>query len=265
MTYRTISKWLLVILFIAGAATCVFGFINGWPENKQWDDDHNVVETLPETIKALQEAGAETLSEAELEAKKPEIENIRAVADSANTRLQEIKALVDAAKSKAAKERIANSHKAESDALTAKAQECNTVISAYNNARDLNKFEKQLAEAQERIEKGNASVNTILYGAYGMMGIVFLVLLIAFVYNWIKTPMSFVKFVIVIAAAVLIVFVVSKLAPVATDAEAASYEIEGLTAGDIRMTDILLYLAYLMVGATGVALVTSWIVGATRK
>lgn len=265
MTYKTISKWLLIILFIAGAATCVFGFVNGWPENKQWDDDHDVVKTLPATIQALKDAGTETLSEAELEAKKPEIEQIRAKALAASTRLQEIDDLVKAAKSDAAKKRIRNTHKAEVDTLSAQAHECNSVISAYNNAKDLNKYEAQLAEAQERIEKGNASVNTILYGAYGMMGIVFLVLFIAFVYNWVKTPMSFVKFIIVIAGAALIVFVVSKLAPVATEAEAASYGIEGLTTGDIRLTDIMLYLAYLMVGVTGVALVTSWIVSATRK
>ena len=38
-----------------------------------------------------------------------------------------------------------------------------------------------------------------------------------------------------------------------------------ISTGDLKMTDTVLYLAYLMFGATLVALVTSWVVGAVRK
>ncbi len=265
MTYKNISKWLLVILFVVGVVTCAFGFINGWPDKDQWNKDHDVVNTLPETIASMKEAGVETLSDAEIDAKKAEIDAVRAIAEKDNNRLLEIKAKIDETKSEWRKKQIMKEFQAESDSLKNEVSECNLVISAYNNAKELNKLEKQLVEVQARIAEGNASVNTIIYSAYGMIAVVFLVLLIAFVYNWSKNPKSLVKFAVVIAVAVLLLVVAYQFAPNPTAAEVESYGLEGLTAGDIEMTDVLLYLTYLMFGATVVALATSWIVGATRK
>ena len=265
MTYKNISKWLLVILFVVGAATCVFGFINGWPDNDEWKEDHSIAATLPNTIAAMEEAGIETLTSEEIDAKVPEIEALRNSAQAANTRLLEIKAVIDAAKSKAAKTRLEAEYKEEIDNLINEANECNLAISSFNSAKELNGLKQQLAETEERIAKGNASVNTILYGAYSMIAIVFIVLVIAFVYNWTKNPMSLVKFVGVILGGVLIIFAAYQIAPNPTPEVVDSYGIEGLAAADIKMTDVLLYLTYLMVGASFVALVTSWIVGATRK
>ena len=70
---------------------------------------------------------------------------------------------------------------------------------------------------------------------------------------------------IVIVAALILLCVAYKIAPNPTAAAVESYGLEGLTAGDIEMTEVLLYLTYLMFGATVAALVAGWIVGATRK
>ena len=265
MTYKNISKWLLVLLFVVGVVTCTYGFINGWPDKDQWNKDHDVANTLPATISSMKEAGTEVLSDAQIDAKKAEIDVVRATAEKNNNRLLEIKAKIDEAKSDWKKKQLMKEFQAETDALTKETQECNLVISAYNNAKELNKLEKQLAEVQARIAKGNASVNTIIYSAYGMIAVVFLVLFIAFVYNWSKNPKSLIKFAIVIVAALILLFVAYKIAPNPTAAEVESYGLEGLTAGDIEMTEVLLYLTYLMFGATIAALITGWIVGATRK
>jgi hypothetical protein len=265
MTYKNISKWLLVILFVVGVITCAFGFINGWPDKDQWNKDNDVASTLPATIQSMKDAGTEVLSDAEIDAKKAEIDAVRAIAERNNTRLLEIKAKIDETKSEWRKKQLVKELQAETDSLTKEAHECNMVISAYNSAKELNKLEKQLAEVEARLAEGNASVNTILYSAYGMIAVVLLVLLVAFGYNWSKDPKAMIKFAIVIAAAGILLFIAYKVAPNPTEAQIESYGLEGLTAGDIEMTDVLLYLTYLMFGATIAALVTSWVVGATRK
>lgn len=265
MTYKNISKWLLVLLFVVGVVTCAYGFINGWPDKDQWNRDHDVANTLPETIQSMKDAGVEVLSDAQIDAKKAEIDAVRAIAEKNNNRLLEIKAKIDETKSDWKKKKIAKEFQAETDSLTKETQDCNFVISSYNSAKELNKLEKQLVEVQARIAEGNASVNTIIYSAYGMIAVVFLVLLIAFVFNWTKNPKSLIKFAIIIVSAGLLLFVAYKIAPNPTAAEVESYGLEGLTAGDIEMTEVLLYLTYLMFGATIAALITGWIVGATRK
>lgn len=265
MTYKNISKWLLVLLFVVGVITCTYGFINGWPDKDQWNKDHDVANTLPATIQSMKEAGTEVMTDAQIDAKKAEIDAVRAIAEKNNNRLLEIKAKIDEAKGDWSKKQIMKKFQAETDSLTKETQECNLVISAYNSAKELNKLEKQLAEVEARIAKGNSSVNTIIYSAYGMIAVVFLVLFIAFVFNWTKNPKSLIKFAIIIAAAGLLLFVAYQIAPDPTATEVESYGLEGLSAGDIEMTDVLLYLTYLMFGATVAALVTAWIVGATRK
>jgi uncharacterized membrane protein YidH (DUF202 family) len=264
MNYKNISKWLLVFLFVVGVITCAYGFINGWPDKDQWNKDNDVANTLPATIQSMKDAGTEVLSDAEIDAKKAEIDAVRAIAERNNNRLVEIKAQIDKAP-EWRKKKVAKELQPETDSLTKEAHECNIVISAYNSAKELNKLEKQLAEVEARLAKGNASVNTILYSAYAMIAVVLIVLLIAFGYNWSKDPKALIKFAIVIATAGLLLFIAYKIAPNPTEAQVESYGLEGLTAGDIEMTDVLLYLTYLMFGATIAALVTSWVVGATRK
>jgi uncharacterized membrane protein YidH (DUF202 family) len=264
MNYKNISKWLLVFLFVVGVITCAYGFINGWPDKDQWNKDNDVANTLPATIQSMKDAGTEVLSDAEIDAKKAEIDAVRAIAERNNNRLVEIKAQIDKAP-EWRKKKVAKELQPETDSLTKEAHECNMVISAYNSAKELNKLEKQLAEVEARLAKGNASVNTILYSAYAMIAVVLIVLLIAFGYNWSKDPKALIKFAIVIATAGLLLFIAYKIAPNPTEAQVESYGLEGLTAGDIEMTDVLLYLTYLMFGATIAALVTSWVVGATRK
>jgi hypothetical protein len=264
MNYKNISKWLFVFLFVVGVITCAYGFINGWPDKDQWNKDNDVANTLPATIQSMKDAGTEVLSDAEIDAKKAEIDAVRAIAERNNNRLVEIKAQIDKAP-EWRKKKVAKELQPETDSLTKEAHECNMVISAYNSAKELNKLEKQLAEVEARLAKGNASVNTILYSAYAMIAVVLIVLLIAFGYNWSKDPKALIKFAIVIATAGLLLFIAYKIAPNPTEAHVESYGLEGLTAGDIEMTDVLLYLTYLMFGATIAALVTSWVVGATRK
>ena len=121
MTYKNISKWLLVILFVVGVVTCAYGFINGWPDKDQWNKDNDVASTLPATIQSMKDAGTEVLSDAEIDAKKAEIDAVRAVAERNNTRLLEIKAKIDETKSEWRKKQLVKELQAETDSLTKEA------------------------------------------------------------------------------------------------------------------------------------------------
>ena len=163
-----------------------------------------------------------------------------------------------------AKAKLEAQYKAEFDELTAKVTEINLQVSEYKQAVELNKYKKALAEVEARIAQGDSSVNTIMAATYGMIALVLLsIVVIVFIVNSINDPMSLVKLLIGLVVIGVIVGGAYMLAP-----GTALVEYHGdvpPTAGDLKLTDTVLYLAYLAFGATIVALVASWVAGAIRK
>lgn len=265
MTYRKIFKWLLAVLFVIGVITSAFGFINGWPDSEVWKNDHAKAAELPEVIAAMEGNGVPVMSTSELDAKKADVAELSETAKAYSKRTEAIKAEIDGAKNKAAKAKLEAEYKAEFDSLTAEITLVNAQIAEYKQAVELNKHKEELAEVEARIAQGNTSVNVILYSTYIMMAIVLVALLIIiFVVNGMNNPMSLVK---VLAAIVVIVGLIAAAYAIAPGDMIQSETLtpDQISAGDLKMTDTVLYLAYLLFGGTIVALVTSWIVGAFRK
>ena len=178
MTYTKIFKWLLVVLFVAGVLTSAWGFINGWPEDEVWKNDHAQATELPQVIASMEESGVPVLSDSELEVRKAEVAQLTAEAKTYTERTNAIKAEIDAAKNKAAKSKLEAKYKEEFETLTAQVTEINLQVAEYKQAVELNKYKKTLADVEARIAKGNSSVNTIMGGIYGMMGLALLSLFI---------------------------------------------------------------------------------------
>lgn len=266
MTYTKIFKWLLAALFVVGVITSAFGFINGWPEDEVWKNDHAQATELPKVIAAMEEAGVPVMSSSELESRKEEVAVLTNVAKSYSERTNEIKAEIDkAGKNKNLKAKLEKEYKAEFDSLTAEITNINLQINEYKQAVELNKHKEELATITARIEKGETSVNVILYATYAMMGLVLLSLLaIIIVMNGITNPMSLVKLVVVVAVVGGLVAGAYALAP-GTMIQSETLTPDQISAADLKMTDTVLYLAYLFFGGAIVALITSWIVGAVRK
>ena len=138
MTYKNISKWLLVLLFVVGVVTCAYGFINGWPEDEVWKNDHAQAKELPEVIASMQESGVPVLSDSELEVRKAEVAQLTAEAKTYTERTGAIKAEIDAAKNKAAKAKLEAQYKEEFAELTAKVTDINLQVAEYKQAVELN-------------------------------------------------------------------------------------------------------------------------------
>ena len=264
MTYTKIFKWLLVVLFVAGVLTSAWGFINGWPDDEVWKNDHAQAKELPEVISSMKESGVPVLSDSELEVRKAEVAQLTTEAKTYTERTNAIKAEIDAAKNKATKAKLEAQYKEEFAELTAKVTDINLQVAEYKQAVELHKYMKTLAEVEARIANGEASVNTIMFATYGMVALVLLsIVVIVFIISSINDPMSLVKLIIGIVVICVLIGGAYMLAP-----GTALVEYHGdvaPTAGDLKLTDTVLYLAYLAFGATLVALVTSWIVGAVRK
>ena len=265
MAYKKIFKWLLVALFVAGVLTSSYGFINGWPEDEVWKNDHSQATELPQVIASMEESGVPVMSASELEARKVELDALTKVANTYSERTNAIKAEITAAKSKAAKAKLEKKYKAEFDSLANEVAMINAQVAEYKQAVELNKYKKTLEEVNARIASGSASVDTILMTTYGMMFIALLSLaIIIFVINGINSPMSLVKILGVLVAIVALVFGAYAIAG-GEMIQSETLTPDQISAADLKMTDTVLYLAYLFFGATLVALVTSWIVGAVRK
>ena len=110
---------------------------------------------------------------------------------------------------------------------------------------------------------GNAPVDTILYGAYGyalvtILAVVFGVVVIGGINN----PKSLLK---LLGGVVAIVAVIAGAYFLAPGTPAVGYLGEPVSDGTLKLTDTVLNLTYLLMGASLVALVAGWIIGATRK
>ena len=110
---------------------------------------------------------------------------------------------------------------------------------------------------------GNAPVDNILYCAYAFAAIALLaVVLGVVVIGGINNPKSLLKLVLGLVAIGAIVAVAYVLAP---GTPAVGYLGDPVSDGTLKLTDTVLNLTYLTFGASILALVVGWIVGATRK
>ena len=266
MTYTKIFKWLLAALFVIGVITSAYGFINGWPSDEVWKNDHAKQAELPAVIAAMEEAGVPVMSSSELDAKKAEVAQLTEVAKGYSKRTEEIKAEIEkAGKNKSLKTKLEKQFKAEFDSLSTEISNINLEVSNYKQAVELNKHKTELAEVEARIAEGTTSVNVILYSTYAMMGLVLIALcVIIFIINGMNNPMSLVKILVALVVIGGLIAAAYAIAP-GDMIQSETLTPDQITEGDLKMTDTVLYLAYLLFGATIAALITSWIVGAVRK
>ncbi len=110
---------------------------------------------------------------------------------------------------------------------------------------------------------GNAPVDMLLYCTYAFAAIAILAVLFGVVVvGGLNNPKSLVKMLIglvVIAAVVVVAYVLAPGTP------AVGYLGEPVSDGTLKLTDTVLNLTYFAFGASLLALVASWIVGAIRK
>ncbi len=112
-------------------------------------------------------------------------------------------------------------------------------------------------------KNGNAPVDALLYCAYAFAAIAILaVLLGVVVIGGINNPKSLLKLGIGIVAIGAIIAVAYVLAP---GTPAVGYLGEPVSDGTLKLTDTMLNLTYFVFGASILALVAGWIIGATRK
>lgn len=264
MTYRKIFKWLLVALFAVGVLTSAWGFINGWPGDEEWKNDHALVEELPVIIEEMEAMGVKDMSSSELETYKNDVDAMRLVSNACSERVNAINEVIAAEKNTKKQAKLKESFKAESDSLRAIVDSYQFMKLDLDQATTLNKHKTALAEAEARIASGNSSVNTIMAGTYAMMGVALLSLfVIIFVVSGINNPLSLAKIVLGLVVIGAIIVGAYLLAP-GTELVEFHGDVPP-TAADLKLTDTVLYLAYLAFGATIVALLTSWVVGAVRK
>ena len=110
---------------------------------------------------------------------------------------------------------------------------------------------------------GNAPVDVLLYCAYAyalitILAVVFGVVVIGGINN----PKSLLKLGLGLVAIAVIVACAYSLAP---GTPAVGYLGEPVSDGALKLTDTILNLTYLLMGASLLALVAGWIIGATRK
>ena len=110
---------------------------------------------------------------------------------------------------------------------------------------------------------GNAPVDNILYCTYAFAGLALLAVVFGvLVIGGINNPKSLLKLARGLVAIAAIVAVAYVLAP---GTPAVGYLGEPVTDQTLKLTDTVLNLTYLTFGASILALVVGWIVGATRK
>ena len=112
-------------------------------------------------------------------------------------------------------------------------------------------------------KNGNAPVDVLLYCAYAyalitLLAVVFGVVVIGGINN----PKSLLKLGLGLVAIAVIVAGAYFLAP---GTPAIGYLGDPVSDGALKLTDTILNLTYLLMGASIVALVAGWIIGATRK
>ena len=112
-------------------------------------------------------------------------------------------------------------------------------------------------------KNGNAPVDVLLYCAYAYALITLLTVVFGVVViGGINNPKSLLKLGLGLVAIAVIVAGAYFLAP---GTPAVGYLGDPVSDGALKLTDTILNLTYLLMGASIVALVAGWIIGATRK
>ena len=110
---------------------------------------------------------------------------------------------------------------------------------------------------------GNAAVDNILYCTYAFAGLAVLAVVFGVVViGGINNPKTLLKLLLGLVAIAAIVAVAYVLAP---GTPAVGYLGEPVSDGTLKLTDPVLKLTYFAFGASVLALVVGWAVGATRK
>ncbi len=110
---------------------------------------------------------------------------------------------------------------------------------------------------------GNAPVNMLLYCTYAFAAIAILAVVFGVVViGGINNPKSLLKLGIGLVAIAVVVVVAYLLAP---GTPAVGYLGEPVSDGTLKLTDTVLNLTYFAFGASILALLASWIIGAIRK
>ncbi len=110
---------------------------------------------------------------------------------------------------------------------------------------------------------GNAPVDLLLYCTYAFAAVAILaVLLGVVVIGGINNPKSLIKMAVGLVAIAAVVVVAYVLAP---GTPAVGYLGEPVSDGTLKLTDTVLNLTYFAFGASILALVAGWIIGAIRK
>ena len=273
MQYKKIFKWLLVCLFIVGIITAAYGFINEWPEDKVWKNSKSLVSKLPGEIKNYTDTlGVTLLSKSELKDKALVIDSLNNVGKDCSAKAKVLTDEIEKAKTNKSKQKkLIAQYQPTLDSLANMMLAITAEKEAYQLEVELESKVATYNEAKDYISNGDSSVNTILYGTYLMVVIAVLALFtVIFVITGMNNPMSLVSILIGVAVIAILVVGAWKLAPGTPIHDPEYYKALGPDAkvpseGDLKLTDAVLYLTYLLVGATVVSLVTSWVVGAIRK
>lgn len=110
---------------------------------------------------------------------------------------------------------------------------------------------------------GNAPVDSILYCAYVFAAITILAVLFGVVViGGMNNPKSLLKLLLGLVVIAVVVGAAYLLAP---GTPAVGYLGEPVSDATLKLTDTILNLTYLLFGGAILALVTGWIIGATRK
>ena len=110
---------------------------------------------------------------------------------------------------------------------------------------------------------GNSPVDVLLYGTYAYAGIALLAVIMGVVViGGINNPKMLLKMLIGLVVVGAVVVGAYLLAP---GTPAVGYLGEPVSDGTLKLTDTVLILTYLAFGASIVALIVGWVVGATRK
>lgn len=299
MKYNRIFKWLLAILFILGVAVLVFGLVKS-PNQDQWALAIKDLKTFQGDAPSMEVAyaQAEDLLATSEESYKIEKENLVKLIDSlvttnaisvegidykadpmaaakdAVTKAQEpVKVLTDSleknkAKLKKNQIRVLESQIAK---LNRSIKPIEPLIAQYNVVKMAEDGVKGQTEYIANIKKAEVDlvamekpIDTTLMFA-GLILIITLVTVVigVVIIGGINNPKSLIKLLAGVVIIGVIIFVAYKLAP--GDMPTGLIETQNITAADLKLTDTIINLTYLLVGGTVLSLIVAWIVGATRK
>lgn len=299
MKYDKIFKWLLVVLFVLGLAVMAFCLVKS-PTHDEWalavkdlkvfqgDAESmeaafaNAEERLANDQKALAEeqnnlvalieelAQTGIISVAGMDVKADPMAAAKAAVDNAQ---KPVKALNDSLANKANKftSRERKAIEAEIANLNKELKPVDQLINQYNivkmtkeSVEGQDSYIKTTKETYENLGSMEKPIDSILAFAGITIFIAFIAVIIGvFVIGGINNPKTLLKLFLGIVLVVGIIIAAYFLAK--GGRPAALPETVMVTDGQLKLTDTMLNLTYLLVGCSFLSLVVAWIIGATRK